>query len=117
MSYRYPDTGDPELDKKLAAEDYDMLFHNLAEAVSEPPGDDDMRFWVWLDKLALIDEDRVLAYMVSIWDSLSVGRRANGATRQRPRLAGMQVLPAGAFLSALPPSGVRAGCASPRRGM
>ena len=76
MSYRYPDTGDPELDKKLAAEDYDMLFHNLAEAASEPPGDDDMRFWVWLDKLALIDEDRVLAYMVSIWDSLSVGRRA-----------------------------------------
>lgn len=76
MSYRYPNTGDPELDKKLAAEDYDMLFPRLLDAIRAPADADDQRFNVWLDKLALIDEDRVLAYMVSIWDSLSVGRRA-----------------------------------------
>ena len=76
MSYRRPDTGDPELDRKLIAEDYDMLFHNLAEAVSEPPGADDMRFWVWLDKLALNDRERVSAYVLGIWDTLDSGRRA-----------------------------------------
>ena len=47
MSYRRPDTGDPELDRKLAAEDFEMLFPRLLTATT------DQGFAVWLDKLVL----------------------------------------------------------------
>lgn len=36
MRYRRSDTGDPEIDKKLIAEDYDMLFPRLQAADTEP---------------------------------------------------------------------------------
>ena len=55
MSYRRPDTGNPELDRKLAAEDFEMLFPRLLEAST------DQGFAVWLDKLVLIDKDRITA--------------------------------------------------------
>lgn len=69
MSYRYPNTGDPELDRKLAAEDYDMLFPRLQAA------DTEQGFAVWLDKLALIDRNRIVAHLREQWDSLDHMRR------------------------------------------
>ena len=56
MSYRRPDTGDPELDRKLAAEDFEMLFPRLLTATT------DQGFAVWLDKLAGGMEDRGRAF-------------------------------------------------------
>lgn len=91
VSYKRPNTGDPELDKKLIAEDYDMLFPRLLDALRSPADAGDQRFEVWLDKLALIDEDRVSAYMLGIWDTLDRGRRAyvrlrlGGIFRELPR--------------------------------
>lgn len=78
MSYRRPNTGDPELDKKLIAEDYDMLFPKLQNA------DTDFHFAIWLDKLALIDRDRIIAYLRENWDGLPRDYRIQARLRLGP---------------------------------
>lgn len=85
MSYRRPDTGDPELDRKLIAEDYDMLFPRLLEALAQDICDakDDQRFNVWLDKLALIDRGRVAAWLRERWPELDRVRRGCAWVRLR----------------------------------
>ena len=70
MSYHAPNTGDPELDKKLRMEDYEMLLPRLL-AASTGHG-----FAVWLDKLALIERSSILAYVREHWDELDQERRA-----------------------------------------
>lgn len=68
MSYRRPDTGDPELDRKWIDEDYAMLFPKLEAAVASG---EEQRFAVWLDKLTLIDRDRTVLYVRGQWDALN----------------------------------------------
>jgi len=70
MSYKVPDTGDPELDKALRKEDYDMLLHWLLEVETAHA------FACWLDKLALIDKEAVTAYVRDHWGELDAERRA-----------------------------------------
>ena len=77
MSYRRPDTGNPELDRKLAAEDFEMLFPRLLEAST------DQGFAVWLDKLALIDQDKITGWLRENWDALSHDRRVQACLRLR----------------------------------
>lgn len=69
MSYRAPNTGDPELDKKLRMEDYEMLLPRLLEA---PTGHG---FACWLDKLTLIERPSIVAYVREHWDVLDQERR------------------------------------------
>lgn len=69
MSYRAPNTGDPELDKKLRREDYEMLLHNLLEAPT------DHGFACWLDKLVLIDQEAIVPYVREHWGELDHERR------------------------------------------
>ena len=69
MSYHAPNTGDPELDKKLRMEDYEMLLPRLL-AASTGHG-----FACWLDKLALIERSSILAYVREHWDELDRERR------------------------------------------
>lgn len=64
MSYRAPDTGDPELDRKLRLEDFAMLLPRLRAAA------DDQGFAVWLDKLALVDRESTVAYLRENWAAL-----------------------------------------------
>ena len=73
MSYKRPHIGDPELDRKLIAEDYDMLFPRLLEALAQDIVDakDDQRFNVWPNKLVLIDRERIVAHLREQWDSLN----------------------------------------------
>ena len=62
MSYTRPNTGDPELDRQLAHEDFVMLLPRLQAA------DTDLGFAVWLDKLALIERDAIIAYLREHWE-------------------------------------------------
>ena len=78
MSYHAPNTGDPELDKQLRAEDYDMLFPRLLEARESGV---EQRFNVWLDKLTLIDKERVTAWLRAEWDSLDHFQRVAARIR------------------------------------
>lgn len=83
MSYKAPDTGDPELDKALRKEDYDMLLHWLLEVETTHA------FACWLDKLVLIDKEAITAYVRDHWGELDGERR----TLARLRLDGFQDLP------------------------
>lgn len=76
MSYSRPDTGDPELDKRLIAEDFEMLLPKLQ-------GTTDDGFPFWLDKLALIDQDRITAYLREHWDTLTPEKRLWAIVRLR----------------------------------
>ena len=69
MSYHAPNTGDPELDRQLAHEDFVMLLPRLQAA------DTDLGFAVWLDKLALIERDAIIAYLREHWDTLNRTQR------------------------------------------
>jgi len=80
MSYRAPDTGDPELDR-----DYVMLLPRLLSAPT-PHG-----FACWLDKLALIDREAVTGYVRDHWAELDPERRLWA----KLRLRGVQDLPHG----------------------
>ena len=77
MSYRRPNTGDPELDKKLIAEDWENILPQLTDAIAQDIGGDrpDMRFVVWTEKLLLIDRDRTVAWLRGHWSELNHVRR------------------------------------------
>lgn len=69
MSYTRPHTGDPELDLKLAHDDYVMLLPRLLAA---PTGHG---FACWLDKLTLIERPSIAAYVREHWAELDQERR------------------------------------------
>ena len=77
MSYRAPNTGDPELDKKLRTEDYVMLLPKLLAAPT-PHG-----FACSLDKLVLIDQEAIIPYVREHWPELDRERRLWAKLRLR----------------------------------
>ncbi len=90
MSYTRPNTGDPELDQRLADEDFDMLFPRLLEAATRDSDDpDDQRFAVWLDKLALINRDRTAAWLREHWQELNRIRRIHARLRLGREMDGL----------------------------
>lgn len=64
MSYRRPNTGNPELDRKMIDEDFQNVLPNLLAA------DTEQGFAIWLDKLALIDRQAIIAYLREHWNTL-----------------------------------------------
>lgn len=77
MSYPRPNTGDPELDRQIVERDFRMILPKLQAAETE------QGFDIWLDKLALIDRQAIVAYLRERWDTLSRSQRLSARIRLR----------------------------------